>query len=114
MKFCFMRKYEQSEAFRQELYRSNGLFISPREKDIAARTRAFLPATTKLILVETEYDAPEASLDMLIRSTELFHALCEAPGVNPESQIGSSQSRFPTRAAEPARLSEKLSVHSFS
>ena len=61
------------------------LFISPREHDIATRTRAFLPASTKLILIETEHDAPEASLDMLIRSTELFHALCEAAGVNPES-----------------------------
>ena len=61
------------------------LFVSPREKDIAARTRAFLPATTKLIIIETEHDAPEASLDLLIRSTEFFHTLCSVTGVNPES-----------------------------
>ena len=61
------------------------LFISPREKDIAARTRAFLPPTTKLIIIETEHDAPEASFDFLIRSTELFHALCEVANVDPES-----------------------------
>lgn len=61
------------------------LFVSPREKDIVARTRAYLPATTKLIIIETEYDAPEASLDLLIRSTELFLTLCTVAGVNPES-----------------------------
>lgn len=61
------------------------LFVSPREKDIVAHTRAYLPATTKLIIIETEYDAPEASLDLLIRSTELFLTLCTVAGVNPES-----------------------------
>ena len=61
------------------------LFVSPRERDIVARTRAFLPATTKLIIIETEHDAPEGSLDLLIRSTEFFHTLCSATGVNPES-----------------------------
>ena len=61
------------------------LFVSPREKDIVARTRAFLPAATKLVIIETEYDAPEASLDLLIRSTEFFHFLCSYAGVDPES-----------------------------
>lgn len=61
------------------------LFVSPRERDIVARTRAFLPATTKLIIIETEHDAPEGSLDLLIRSTEFFHTLCSVTGVNPES-----------------------------
>ena len=61
------------------------LFVSPRERDIVARTRGFLPATTKLVIIETEYDAPEASLDFLIRATEFFHTLCSAIGVNPES-----------------------------
>ena len=61
------------------------LFVSPRERDIVARTRAYLPATTKLVIIETEHDAPEASLDMLIRSTEFFLALCEAVGANPDS-----------------------------
>lgn len=61
------------------------LFVSPREKDIVARTRAYLPATTKLVIIETEYDAPEASLDLLIRSTEFFHTLCSVAGANPES-----------------------------
>lgn len=31
------------------------------------------------------HDAPEASLDLLIRSTEFFHTLCTAIGVDPES-----------------------------
>ena len=61
------------------------LYISPRERDIVARTRAYLPKSTKLIIIETEYDAPEASLDLLIRSTEFYHDLCSATGVNPES-----------------------------
>ena len=61
------------------------LFVSPRERDIVARTRAFLPATSKLVIIETEHDAPEASLDLLIRSTEFFHVLCSYTGVNPES-----------------------------
>ena len=61
------------------------LIVTPRERDIVARTRAFLPATTKLVIIETAHDAPEASLDLLIRSTEFFHTLCSATGVNPES-----------------------------
>ena len=61
------------------------LLISPREKDVAERTRKFLPPTTKLIIIKTEHDAPEASLDLLIRSTELFHTLCATSGVDPES-----------------------------
>lgn len=61
------------------------LFITPRERDIAERTRRFLPESTKLVIIETGYDAPEASLDLLIRSTEFFHVLCSTTGVNPES-----------------------------
>lgn len=61
------------------------MLITPREKDIAARFRKFLPKTAKLILLETAADAPEASLDLLIRSSELFVELCAACGVNPAS-----------------------------
>ena len=61
------------------------LLVSPREQDIVARTRAFLPPETKLVIIETGHDAPEASLDLLIRSTEFFHSACTASGVNPES-----------------------------
>ncbi len=61
------------------------LLISPRERDIAKRTRAFLPPTTRLIIIETEHDAPESSLDLLIRATEFYHTVCTATGVNPES-----------------------------
>ena len=61
------------------------LLISPREKDIVARTRAFLPPTAKLVIIETGHDAPEASLDLLIRTTEFYHSVCTACGVNPES-----------------------------
>ena len=61
------------------------LLVSPREKDIAQRTRAFLPPSTRLVIIETGHDAPEASLDLLIRATEFFHAVCSAAGVRPES-----------------------------
>lgn len=61
------------------------LFVSPRERDIADRTRKFLPASTRLVIIETPEDAPEASFDLLIRSTAFFFALCEAAGVNHES-----------------------------
>lgn len=61
------------------------LMVSPREKDIAERTRKYLPKGTRLIIVETPHDAPEASFDLLIRSTELYLALCGAAEVDPES-----------------------------
>jgi fructoselysine-6-P-deglycase FrlB-like protein len=61
------------------------MFISPREKDIAARTRAYLPAKTKLVLIETEHDAPEASLDLLIRASEFFHSICPVYNMAPTS-----------------------------
>ncbi len=61
------------------------LLVSPREKDIVERTRAFLPPTTKLVIIETGHDAPEAALDLLIRTTEFYHTVCEAAGVNTES-----------------------------
>ena len=60
------------------------LLVSPREQDFVARTRAFLPSTTKLVVIETGHDAPEASLDLLIRTTEFYHAVCTAAGVDPE------------------------------
>ena len=60
------------------------LLVSPRELDIVARTRAFLPLNTKLVVIETGHDAPEASLDLLIRTTEFYHAVCTATGVDPE------------------------------
>lgn len=58
------------------------MFITPREKDLAGRIRELLPASAKLVLLETETDAPEASLDLLIRSTLFFFDLCEATGTN--------------------------------
>lgn len=61
------------------------LFVSPREKDIAKRTRGFLPPSTKLVIIETEADAPEASLDLLIRSSEFFYDLCSVTGTNFDS-----------------------------
>ncbi len=58
------------------------MFVSPREKDIVARTRKFLPASTKLVLIETEADAPEASLDLLIRASAFYFDLCGVTGTN--------------------------------
>ena len=61
------------------------LLVSPRERDIVARTRAFLPPTSKLVIIEIGHDAPEAALDLLIRSTEFYHSVCTICGVDPES-----------------------------
>lgn len=58
------------------------MFVSPREKDIAERTRKFLPASTRLVLIETETDAPDASLDLLIRSSAFYFDLCAVTGTN--------------------------------
>ena len=60
------------------------LYVSPRERDIAARTRKWLPASTKLIVIETEADAPEASLDLLIRTTAFYSGLCDVTGTDYE------------------------------
>lgn len=74
------------------------MFVSPRERDIADRTRKFLPARAKLILIETAEDAPEASLDLLIRATEFFHSACAASGVNPVSP------------ANPGRIDKRVPI----
>lgn len=61
------------------------MLVSPRERDIAERTRKFLPAGTKLVIIETAEDSPEASFDLLVRSTGFFFDLCEATGTSYES-----------------------------
>ena len=61
------------------------MIVSPREEDLARRIRGFLPSDTKLVIIRTEHDSPEASLDLLIRSTLFFGEICEASGVDPDS-----------------------------
>ncbi|MBQ6576204.1 MAG: hypothetical protein IJL91_00435 [Bacteroidales bacterium] len=61
------------------------MFVSPREEDLSRRIRGFLPSDTKLVIIRTEHDSPEASLDLLIRSTLFFGEICEASGVDPDS-----------------------------
>ena len=61
------------------------MLVSPRERDIAERTRKYLPASTRLVIIETEADVPEASLDLLIRSTEFFFSICAVTGMDWES-----------------------------
>ena len=75
------------------------MLVSPREKDLAGRIRDFLPAMTKLVLIETEHDAPEASLDLLIRATEFFQKLCTACGANPQSP------------SNPGRIDKRKPIH---
>lgn len=58
------------------------MFISPRERDIAARTRAWLPASTKLIIIETTEDSPLASFDLLVKATCLFLDFCDVYGAS--------------------------------
>ena len=60
------------------------LLVSPREQDIVARTRSYLPPATKLVVIETGHDAPEASLDLLIRTTEFYNGICTAASIDPE------------------------------
>lgn len=67
------------------------MLVSPRERDIAERTRKFLPASTRLVIIETAEDAPEASLDLLIRSSEFFFSLSEAIGTDWESPKNSGR-----------------------
>lgn len=85
------------------------LMVSPRERDIFARTRAFLPPATKLVVIETEHDAPEASLDLLIRTTEFYHAVCTAAGVDPECprNPGKIDKRKPIRVPFMAQLKKQ-------
>lgn len=58
------------------------MFVSPREHDIAARTRAWLPASTKLIIIETSEDSPLASFDLLVKATSFFLDLCDITGAS--------------------------------
>lgn len=78
------------------------LFVGPRERAIVARTRKFLPATTKLIIIETEQDAPEATLDLLIRAEVFFRALSRLRNINYE------------RPANPGRIDKRIPIHSSS
>ncbi len=61
------------------------MLVSPREKDIAKRTLGYLPESAKVVFIETEQDAPEAALDLLIKATEFFRQACRVAGVNPAS-----------------------------
>ena len=58
------------------------MLVSPRERDIAGRTRKFLPASTRLVIIETGVDAPEASLDLLIRGSLFFFDICASTGTD--------------------------------
>ena len=88
------------------------MLVSPRERDIAERTRKFLPASTRLVIVETGVDAPEASLDLLIRSSEFFLALCGATGTDWESprNPGRIDKRVPMWVPFMAGLKKKGSL----
>lgn len=61
------------------------MFVSPREASLAAKIRKFLPATAKLILIETEEDNPTASLDLLIKWTLLYFDLCDVKNIGLET-----------------------------
>ena len=60
------------------------LLVSPREREIAERTRKYLPASTKIVIIETAEDSPAATLDLLVRSTEFVFGLCDETGVSLE------------------------------
>ena len=75
------------------------MIVSPREKDLARRVRAFLPAATRLILIETAEDAPEATLDLLIRAAEFYRGLCHTHGVDPYAS-----------PANPGRIDKRIPI----
>ena len=74
------------------------LLVSPREQDIVRRTRAFLPASAKLVVMETGYDAPEASLDLLMRMKVFFDDVCSATGADP------------VRPANPGHIDKRVPI----
>ena len=74
------------------------LLVSPRERRIVERTRNFLPAATKLVIIETGYDAPEASLDLLMRMKGFFDTLCVANDTDP------------ARPANPGRIDKRVPI----
>ena len=61
------------------------MLISPREKALSARILAFLPKDTKVVLIETGKDGPEAGLDLAVKMTGFFEKAAESVGVNPDS-----------------------------
>ena len=75
------------------------MLVSPRERDLVRRTREFLPKTARLILIETAEDAPEASLDLLVKATAFFDEAALATGVNPDSP------------ANPGRIDKRVPIH---
>ena len=85
------------------------LLVSPREKDIMARTRGFLPPTARLVVIETGHDAPEGAFDLLIRATEFYAAVCGACGVNPADpkNPGRIDKRYPMWVPFMAALKEQ-------
>ena len=85
------------------------MLVSPRERDIVERTRKFLPASTRLVLIESEADAPETCLDQLIRATAFFEALSAAAGVNPyvPSNPGRIDKRVPMNVPFTAELERR-------
>lgn len=75
------------------------LLISPREKDIAERIRGFLPARTRLVIIESGEVAPETALDLLIRATSFYGDVCEACGVNH------------SRPSTPGRIDKRIPIN---
>ena len=75
------------------------MFITPRERDLACRIRKFLPERTRLVIIETSGNSPEASLDLLIKSTWFFFNLCKVTGTNYDvpSNPGRIDKRVPMR-----------------
>ena len=89
------------------------LLVTPRERDIAERIRGFLPASTKLVIIETACDAPEASLDLLIRATDFYGALCTVCGVDVDtpSNPGRIDKRVPMWIPFKAELKRTGPLH---
>ena len=61
------------------------MLVSPREKALSARIRSFLPKDTKVVVIETGLNGPEAGLDLAVKMTGFFEAAAGSAGVNPDS-----------------------------
>ncbi len=63
------------------------LLITPREKSIASQMmESLFPSQTPLVIIETEYDSPLATIDLLYKANVFFSYVAEkCYGINPNS-----------------------------
>lgn len=91
------------------------MLITPRDKKLAEGIRNFktTPTHTPIITIETEYDNPLASIDLLIKSSALIFQLGEVRGRHPQSTPPTSKEvdvRFPKNAVNYEQELKRMGV----